>query len=145
MKRLTYKGFGLLELSKLVMYDFHDFLIRRTYKDQAMFLFTDTDSLIYHITKQHIYLMMWKFMHPFFIISIIPRTIKYTNCEVKKRVIGKFKNELHDECIWVWRTVIKNVFHKILWRRDETCKNCIYTMFLAENQVSICLQHLKQT
>lgn len=55
MKRPTYKGFGILELSKLVMYDFHDFLIRRTYKDQAMFLFTDTDSLIYHTTKQHIF------------------------------------------------------------------------------------------
>ena len=48
-----YVGFTVLELSKLLMYQFHyDFIIPK-YNNRAKLLFTDTDSLTYEIKKFH--------------------------------------------------------------------------------------------
>ena len=44
-----YRGFTILELSKLVMYRFHYDIIEKRYGGRAKLLFTDTDSLTYHI------------------------------------------------------------------------------------------------
>ena len=50
-----YCGFTILELSKLVMYRFHYEVIKKRYGDRAKLLFTDTDSLTYHIETPDIY------------------------------------------------------------------------------------------
>ena len=53
LNKPVYVGFSILDLSKLVMYEFH-------YKDiksklDAKLLFTDTDSLVYEIKTEDFY------------------------------------------------------------------------------------------
>eukprot|EP01047_Picozoa_sp_COSAG01_P022785 COSAG01_NODE_1365_length_10560_cov_38.008986_7_plen_250_part_00 len=50
-----YCGLSILDLSKLHMYRFHYDVIKRKYGDRAWLLFTDTDSLCYHIRCDDFY------------------------------------------------------------------------------------------
>ena len=87
----SYVGMSILELSKTLMYDFHYNYIQKKYSDGAQLLFTDTDSLTYHIKTEDAY-------HDFFADrelfdnSDYPQNSKFYFSENKK-VIGKFKDE----------------------------------------------------
>jgi hypothetical protein len=48
-------GMAILELSKVLMYNFHYNVIKKKYGDEAKLLFTDTDSLCYHIQTKDVY------------------------------------------------------------------------------------------
>ena len=83
---------SILELSKTLMYDFHYNYIQKTYPDGARLLFTDTDSLTYHIKTEDVY-------HDFladrelFDNSDYPQNSKFYFSENKK-VIGNLKTKL---------------------------------------------------
>ena len=55
LNRPIYVGFSILEVSKLLMYDFHYNKIKANYDVNAKLLFTDTDSLCYEIKTDDIY------------------------------------------------------------------------------------------
>ena len=90
----VYLGLCILDNSKSLMYDFHYNYIKEKYKDKAKLLFTDTDSLMYHIETEDVYddiagdvveqfdTSDYKEDHPSGI-----RT------EINKKVPGKFKDE----------------------------------------------------
>jgi hypothetical protein len=87
----TYIGFCVLELSKLLMYQFHYDYILPTYKQNAKLLFTDTDSLCYELCTEDAYADMrrelWRFDTSDYPDGHPNRSTE--NC----KVIGKFKDE----------------------------------------------------
>jgi len=97
LNKPSYISMCILDLSKTLMNDFHYNYIRKKYTD-CQLLFTDTDSLFYHIkTEGDIYEDFWK-DKSLFDNSDYPKSSKYFFKENKK-VIGKFKDEAAGEPI----------------------------------------------
>lgn len=90
-------GFCILELSKLLMYDFHYNTMKAKYGDNLTLLFTDTDSLCYHIKTDDIYEDM-KDMKDLLDTSEYPKDHPLYDVKNKK-VIGKFKDETNGDAI----------------------------------------------
>ena len=87
----SYVGMCILDLSKTLMYDFHYNYIRKKYTD-CQLLFTDTDSLFYHIKAEgDVYEDFWE-DRSLFDNSDYPKSSEFFFGENKK-VIGKFKDE----------------------------------------------------
>ena len=84
-------GMCILEIAKTLIYDFHYNVIKRKYGDKAKLLFTDTDSLCYHIETEDIYKDMAA-ESGFFDFSDYPNE-HFLFSEANKKVIGKFKDE----------------------------------------------------
>ena len=58
LNKPIYVGFSILDLSKLLMYEFHYKYIRSKY--DAKLLFADTDSLVYEIKTEDVYQDVYK-------------------------------------------------------------------------------------
>ena len=87
----AYLGACILDLSKLLMYQFHYDHIKPMYGDKVNLLFTDTDSLCYEVQTKDIYddMLKHKDLYDF---SEYPENHKCYDVSNKK-VIGKFKDE----------------------------------------------------
>ncbi|VEN55338.1 unnamed protein product [Callosobruchus maculatus] len=89
--RPTYVGFCILDIAKIVIYDFvYDFL-KPTYGDNCTILYTDTDSLIVHVKTSNFYADMKANISRF-------DTSNYTvpNCHnvpKNQSILGKMKDE----------------------------------------------------
>ena len=91
LNRPAYVGMCILDLSKVLMYDFHYNYIKNKYGDKARLLFTDTDSLTYKIEAEDVYKDFWNDKDKFD-NSDYPEISPYFN-KMNKKVIGKFKDE----------------------------------------------------
>ena len=91
----VYVGQAILDLSKMLMFNFHYNYIKKKYHNKAELLFTDTDSLMYQIKTDDFYKdinpdVQYKFDtsdYP----SIHPSGIQ---TGLNKKVIGMFKDEV---------------------------------------------------
>ena len=85
-------GQTVLDESKLLMYDFHyNTMLKNFDRENIDLLFTDTDSLCYHIKKQDPFEFM-KNNKNLFDLSDYPKDHELYD-PLNKKVIGKFKNE----------------------------------------------------
>lgn len=90
----VYLGMCILDLSKVLMYDFHYNYIQSKYRDRAKLLFTDTDSLCYEIQTEDFYKDIIDDVDCLFDTSNIPKEHSSgLPSGVNKKVIGKFKDE----------------------------------------------------
>jgi len=88
-------GQTVLDESKLVMQNFHyNFMLKKIERKNIDLLFTDTDSLCYHIKNVDPYKIM-KENKDYFDLSAFPKTHELYDPKNKK-VIGKFKDEAVD-------------------------------------------------
>lgn len=90
LNKPIYTGFAILELSKLLMYRHHyDVMLPRYGAANLRLLFTDTDSLCYHIKTGDVYRDMSEMREHFDLHDMPEQFRDATN----KKVIGKFKDE----------------------------------------------------
>ena len=92
LNKPIYTGFAVLDLSKLLMYEFYYDKLKPKYGDNCRLLYTDTDSLILEITTEDVYK------------DCIPDIDEYDTSEYpkdhflhnpkNKKVIGKMKDEM---------------------------------------------------
>ena len=95
LNKPIYVGFGILELSKSLMYEFHYKYIKN--KFDAKLLFTDTDSLIYEIKTEDVYEDFY-LGKELFDLSDYSLHSKFFD-PVNKKVIGKMKDEFKGKII----------------------------------------------
>ena len=92
LNKPIYVGFCILELSKLLMYQFHYDYVLKTFKSVKL-LFTDADSLVYEINGDNVYEQCFKEKN-LFDFSGYPKDSVYYDISSKK-VLGKMKNEFN--------------------------------------------------
>ena len=86
-----YVGLAILDLSKLITYKHHYDYIKKKYGDKSKLLFTDTDSLTYHIETDDIYKDMLCDKDRFDLSNYPKDHFLYDKTNAK--VIGKMKDE----------------------------------------------------
>ena len=91
LNRLAYVGMCILDLSKMLMYNFHYTYIKKKYNNRARLLFTDMDSLTYEIEAEDVYKDFWNDKDMLDNSEYLESSPYY--CNVNKKIIGKFKDE----------------------------------------------------
>lgn len=91
LNRPIYVGFSILNISKTLMYDFHNTSIKRNYDSKPKLLFTVTDSLAYLIHTKDVYEDMLYDAHHFDTSEYEKDHPLYSTAN--KKVLGKMKDE----------------------------------------------------
>ena len=94
MNKPVYLGMSILDLSKIIMYDFHYEYIKPKYGDKAKLLFTDTDSFLYEIQTEDFYKDISGDVFARFDTSNYPEGHPSgIPTGINKKVLGMFKDE----------------------------------------------------
>ena len=94
LNRPIYVGMSILELSKLLMYDFHyNYILKKYDKKNVCLMFTDTDSLLYEMKTEDAYKDLYeKKDQKYFDTSDYPIKSKHYSEENKTEIV-KMKDE----------------------------------------------------
>lgn len=126
-------GVTILELSKVLMYEFHYKYIKKQYGSNATLLFTDTDSLTYEIKTEDLYKDMYENQKRFFDMSNYPKQVKDANgnvsfeiedLNINKKQVGYFKDETAGIPIVEFVGLKSKMYSNLLETMEEkkTCK-----------------------
>ena len=121
LNRPIYAGIVILDLAKLLMYDFYYNVLKKKYDDKLNLLFTDTDSLCVSVNTEDVYRDMLEMQHEFD-CSDYPEDHFLHNTKNKK-VLGKFKDEMNGAIIQEY-VGLRSKMYSILWSKGcvKTCK-----------------------
>ena len=89
LTKSAYVGMHILDLTKVLMYEFSYDYIKKIYSRNSKLLFTDTDSLMYDIISEDVYEDLDKEMFHFSKYSTKSKYYDYSS----KLVVGKMKGE----------------------------------------------------
>ena len=92
LNRPAYVGMCILDVSKILMYDFHYNYIKKRYDNRARLLFTDTNSLTYEIAAEDVYKDFWN-VKDMFDNSDYPESSPYY-CNVNKKSLENSRTKL---------------------------------------------------
>ena len=81
----AYVGFWIINLNKVLMYEFHYDYIKKRYGINSRLLFTDTDSLMYEIKTED--------KHKVILILVFSNLSFQYSDDSNKLVVGKVKDE----------------------------------------------------
>lgn len=95
LSKPIYVGFAVLDLSKLLIFDFHYNVILKRYGTNARLLFSDTDSLCYHLFTNDAYRDMLAYSDLLDTSGYPTDHFLYSNSN--KKVIGKMKDECNGQ------------------------------------------------
>ena len=94
MNKPVYLGMSILDLSKIIMFDFHYKYIKPKYENKAKLLFTDTDSFLYEIQTEDFYKDISGDVKDRFDTSDYPENHPSgIPTGINKKVLGMFKDE----------------------------------------------------
>ena len=139
-----YLGFCVLELSKHLMYQTYYDKIQPMFKDVKL-LYTDTDSLVLHITDSNIYEIMQR-NKDLFDFSDYPKE-HILHSDENKKVLGKFKDELNGNIMTKRISLRSKMYcHKIFGsdnedKRAKGIKRCNVKNDLTFDKYYECLFH----
>ena len=91
LNKPAYIGMCVLELSKVLMYEFHYDYIKNKHDNKSRLLFTDTDSLMYEIKTENAYEDFSSDKEKFDFSNYSTKSKYYDNSN--KLVISKMKNQ----------------------------------------------------
>ena len=143
MNKPVYLGQGILDLSKIVMYEFHyDYMVPK-YSDRLKLCYMDTDSLVYHIRTKDFYTD---------ITDDIPARFDTSGyCPnqplpvgLNKKVIGLMKDELVGKIMTEFMALRPKLYSykKLDGSEDKKCKGirkCIVKKTLTFEDYKTCL------
>ena len=93
-----FNGACILDLSKLMMADFHYNTIKGRYGNKANLLFTDTDSLAYIIETEDLYQDMQEDKHLYDFSDYSEG--HFLHSDENKKVVGKMKDEMAGKIVY---------------------------------------------
>lgn len=122
-------GFCVLEIAKYIMYDFHYGFIKQKYGNKATLLYTDTDSLIYRIFTDDIYVDIKENIDKFDTTNYDENNI-YGIPRKNKAVPGLFKDETQGkvmlEFVGLRAKLYDYVYNKnTCIKKAKGVKNCV--------------------
>ena len=121
----VYVGQAILDLSKLLMFDFNYNYIQKKYSyKKAKLLFTDTDSLMYELNTEDFYDDISSDIRDKFDTSEYPQDHKSGILTgVNKKVIGKFKDEVAGRQITKF-VGLRPKLYSFKIEESNVCKKC---------------------
>ena len=112
--------FSILDLSKLLMYEFYSKQIGTKENNSAKLLFTDTDSLVYDIETDDVYQDFYKNKYLFH-FSDYPEDLKFFDL-INKKVIGKMKDEFKGKIINKFVGLKSKMYSLVIVNNEEIKK-----------------------
>ena len=151
LNRPIYVGFTILDLSKVLMYQFHYEYMKKKYSANAKLIFSDTDSLCYEVKTRNIFQDMLEDADLF-------DTFEYTQNHPlhsirNKKVLGKMKDETHGIPIQEF-IVLRPKIYSILYTENnkqvekktaKRIKKLVTKKMIRHDNYKICLFDKKQT
>ena len=144
MKKPVYLGQAILDLSKIIMYEFHyNYMVPKNGLEKLKLCYMDTDSLVYHIKSKYFYADIADDVQTRFdTAGYIPD--KPLPIGLNKKVIGLMKDELGGKIMTEFVALRPKLYSykKLDGSEDKKCKGikkCVDKKTLTFEDYKTCL------
>ena len=146
MKKLVYLGQAILDLSKIVIYEFHyDYMVPKYCLEKLKLCYMDTDSLVYDIKTEDSYEDIANDVEARFDTSGYSKTdFRSLPISLNKKVIGLMKDELGDKIMIEFMALRPKLcsYRELHGSEDKKCKGikkCVVKKTLTFEDYKTCL------